>query len=64
MNPEECLHENVEKEVMMGVRTGDRICRDCGALFATLAELQQSRDVTREKMKIKPTIETSSGDSK
>jgi len=59
MNPEECLHENIEKEVMMGVRTGDRICRDCGALFASSAELKEARDATRDKMKSPSSTELS-----
>lgn len=43
-----CEHLNTSKEVMMGQKTGDRICNDCGETF-TKAELDQIRERQAEK---------------
>lgn len=38
-----CLHEDVTKEVLMGIKTGDKKCIKCGALFASSEELKEAR---------------------
>lgn len=43
MFEEICLHEDVTKEVLMGIRTGDKKCTKCGALFASAKELKEAR---------------------
>ena len=54
-----CLHENVDKEVLMGQRTGDRICRDCGEIFLSAEEVAKARAEARAKLKTQPPTEAS-----
>jgi hypothetical protein len=53
MNPDVCLHENIDKEVLMGIRTGDRICLDCKAVFTSSEELKKARDAARNRIQDK-----------
>lgn len=34
MNKKECKHQNVGKEYLYGMQTGDLVCYDCGETFS------------------------------
>jgi hypothetical protein len=45
-----CPHKHTTKEVMSGMKTGDRVCRDCGATFSDLDELVEAQKAYDQKV--------------